>query len=197
MIFACSLTSAQNKDKVETLFGPRTKIGGYAAFSVLGTISDKAIPKIGGYGGILIDRRFTLGGGGYGYTSATHLRYGDSTEHFAGGYGGLFLEPIIGSTRKIHVSFPMLIGAGGHRSFSGSIDSTGEYHFDRDDRYPHRAENYFMLEPGVNLEVNLTRFLRVGLTATYMFTTLTEPTSFAAKDLENASIGFNIRLGWM
>ena len=31
----------------------------------------------------------------------------------AGGYGGIFIEPILGGTKPVHVSFPVLFGVGG------------------------------------------------------------------------------------
>ncbi len=67
---------------------------------------------------------------------------------------------------SIHLSFPCLLGAGG-------VSFVTHNDVDWDSNFIEDYDAFLIVEPGVDIELNLTRFMRVGLGATYRI-----PTSF-------------------
>ena len=99
--------------------------------------------------------------------SASDRRHGGSLQ---GGYGGLLLEYTLFPQSKIHVSFPLIIGAGmvdhqhGERP-GDSILSQKEWSHHN---FSH-GEHFFVIEPGVKLELNVVKNFRIGLGISYRY----------------------------
>jgi hypothetical protein len=83
-----------------------------------------------------------------------------------GGYGGLLLEYTLFPRSKVHVSFPLTIGTGNiYSSRNGHLgDST-----DSQKKWYHHGEQFLVIEPGVKLEVNVVKKLRIGLGISYRY----------------------------
>lgn len=85
-----------------------------------------------------------------------------------GGYGGLLVSPALFGTKPIHVSLP-LVAAMGHVVYVSQaeyliIDEDGERDFDRQIL---DQSTFFNFEPGIALEVNVTRFAKISLGGSY------------------------------
>ena len=115
---------------------------------------------VGGRGGWIIDHKLVIGGGGYGLTKNLNKGEDDisdgSTLSF--GYGGFELEYIFGSDKLVHGSIYTLIGG-------GSLSLMG----DETDNHTIETNEYFVFEPDLNLELNVTKFFRIGLGVGYRF----------------------------
>jgi hypothetical protein len=91
--------------------------------------------------------------------------------YFSGGYGGLLIEPIILAKHPIHISIPILMGAGGisYEEKSGSnalgLISSGSNTID--------TRSFFILEPGVEVEINVLKFFRLAVGGYYRYTSNT------------------------
>jgi hypothetical protein len=83
-----------------------------------------------------------------------------------GGYGGLLVEYTLFPQSKVHVSFPLTIGTGSiYHSRNGHLsDST-----DSQKKWYHHGEQFLVIEPGVRLEVNVIKKLRIGLGISYRY----------------------------
>jgi hypothetical protein len=77
-----------------------------------------------------------------------------------GGYGGFIIEPIILPKFPVHISFPILLGAGGISYITQDMD----YHNMVED-----SEFFLIAEPSAELEFNITRHFRLALGASYRF----------------------------
>jgi len=99
------------------------------------------------------------------------------------GYGGLLIEPIIAYRSPVHISLPILIGAGGcgYQTFTGMPQDFNPYSYHDD------FQAFFVLEPGIDLEINLVKLVKLGLGASYRSTS-DVPLPATAKD---ALYGFN------
>lgn len=82
------------------------------------------------------------------------------------GYGGLKLEYTIKPNSKVHTTIPLIIGTGfanndslRYRYGSPNRPHGGGYYqdFDRKNNY----SQFFVIQPGVNLEANLIRFVKI------------------------------------
>jgi hypothetical protein len=151
-----------SNDEIQTLFGRQRSYGGYGAFWVgYSIVDDKHALQFGGRGSWIIQHSFAIGFGGTGFINEYHYdAILDKEVFLTGGYGGMYLEPIVLPKLPIHLAFPVMIGAGGV-SFVSYEDATWNSNFVED------YEVFLMVEPGAEVELNLTRFMRLGIGATY------------------------------
>lgn len=174
-MLAISIVNAQDSyqnDEVRTIFSKNKSNGGYGAFTV-------GYSNIGGYDGIvtgargafIFDHSLAIGFGGYGFVNNLDYDYyhNENEKHLslAGGYGGFLIEPIIAGKSPVHVSFPILIGAGG-------VALVDMYNYDywgqQYPQYEYAHDVFFVLEPAVELEFNLARFFRMAAAVSYRYT---------------------------
>jgi hypothetical protein len=165
------MASAQDYDdqEIKTLFPKSRSNGGYGAVSFNYTqIDGKDAFMMGGRGAWVIGHSFALGFGGNGFINDVNYQNPHDmhmNNGLAGGYGGLYLEPIIAPRFPVHLSFPILIGGGGITNVIYSED-WDDYIYDDS-----ATDAYFVIEPTAELEFNLTRHMRLALTCGYRFTT--------------------------
>ncbi|MFT3885801.1 MAG: hypothetical protein QM724_10320 [Flavobacteriales bacterium] len=180
--FLLAPIQAQRADStgIRTLFGSehRMQNGGWGGPTAAYTrIMDHDALLVGLRGGWLIDHRLTIGLAGYGLVTdvpntaydAYLIRQGRmprKTSQFRTGYGGLLIEPIIAHRSAVHVSLPIIIGAGGC-----AYETWTPLPHDFDPAtWSDDAQAFFVIEPGVDLEVNLVRMVRLGIGASYRYT---------------------------
>lgn len=173
LIIATSFANAQDNyynDEVQTIFSKKKSNGGYGALNVGYTQIDGKDALISGVrGAFIFDHSFAIGLGGYGFVNnfdydSYHNNNPEERHSMAGGYGGIFIEPIVWGKKPVHLSFPILIGMGGVALVNNSW-GWGNY-----DDYKYSDDLFFVLEPAVELEFNLARFFRLALAASYRFT---------------------------
>ncbi|MBN2480166.1 MAG: hypothetical protein JXB19_00365, partial [Bacteroidales bacterium] len=120
----------------------------------------------GARGGILLGHLVSLGLGGSGFFN--DLQYNSDLGadiSLAGGYGGFFFEPILMPKLPVHVSFPVLMGVGGV-----SVVSVNDDEFWEDTFSPEASDAYMVIEPGIEIEMNVTRFFRFCIGGYYRYT---------------------------
>jgi hypothetical protein len=179
--------SPATAQRMETLVNSRAQNGGFGGpVMKVGELFGDPVLFLGGRGAWVAGRTFALGGGGYGLVNDNLL----APMEFAGrravlemGYGGLELEYIHESHRLAHLSLYTLMGGGGAR------------YRDRD-RYETLAEDGFLvLEPGMNMNLNVTRFFRLSAGATYRWTFGAELPGLDDRDLSGPTGVFALRFG--
>jgi len=108
-----------------------------------------------------INSSFVIGGGGYALANLGNFEHVTNASGDRGrlalGYGGLELTYVLRPDDLVHFSLGALIGAGGvvwnPRGPSGSQED----------------DPFFITEPEVDVVLNVTRFMRVALGASYRF----------------------------
>jgi hypothetical protein len=162
VVFLALTFAAVASAQEETLICGNIESGGFGGPAVkVTTINGEGAVMIGGRGGWIINHTFVLGGGGYGLVndiSATVPDAADGFRYVDLGYGGLDLEYITTSDRLVHLSIGLLVGGGGVR-----------YKGDRvtDDR--RSMDGFFVAEPSLTVNLNVTRFFRIGAGASYRY----------------------------
>ncbi len=147
----------------ETLLKGKIQSGGFGGPVVKFTqIKDEFSVFVGGRGGWIINHTFVIGAGGYGLVN-DNIEMGrtllGNPIYLTMGYGGLELEYIKNSDKLIHWSILALIGGGGVDEREKGV-GYGES-FDGD--------AFFIFEPAVNLELNVTTFFRICMSGSYRF----------------------------
>ncbi len=141
--------------EAETLIGGDLKSGGFGGPVVkLTKIDSEFGVVVGARGGWILNDSFVLGGGIYGVANEHLLDRGSDLGNLVMGYGGLELEYILRPNKVAHVSVSVLVGGG-----AAQWDGIG----------PSDEDPFFVTEPGLNVLVNITRFMRMGFGASYRF----------------------------
>jgi len=167
--FLLNAQKADESDGYQTLFGNNVSYGGYGALTLgytqLGNF-DAFSPGI--KGAWLIGHSIGIGIEGTGFISelTTGIIENEEYSFITGGYGGLMIEPILFGMKPIHVTLPLVIGAGAivfesSENYSPTYPNN-QYHTDYD--------QFFIIKPGIEVEMNVTRFFRLAVGASYRFT---------------------------
>ncbi len=151
----------------QTLLDGDVAITGFGGPSVAFTTLDGAGQLMaGGTGGALFGHTFAVGGFGYGLTTEM---YGSGptpeTRRRVGlGYGGVMLGYINSSDNVIHLTARLGIGGGGvsyHGEVESTVSKTGTSGTNIVLNIDPEFDAFFVLEPAVGLELNVTKFMRI------------------------------------
>lgn len=190
----------KNPQEYRTLFGgDEVSHGGYGGLSVNYTQFDgKDAVLVGARGAWVINHGIAIGIAGYGF--ANDMKYEKTINGYsdnytlAGGYGGLLIEPIIGANWPVHVSIPVLIGAGG----VAYVNQYWNSHYD-DPYYPdyktEEADAYFVIEPGIEVEFNMVKFMRLAVGGYYRYTSDLDLADSRSDMLNGFSVGLTMKFG--
>lgn len=235
MMLAMALTAtgayAQDTNETKTLLGGKK----FNPFKKINTLGLYVAPEIqyagltgdyapmGGVSAMLqVNKKWGIGGVAYstlGDYTPTKL---SSTKayNFDAQFGGLKLEYTPKPTSLVHVSFPLVIGAG-----MAQIDSVGANHNSKNDgdMYGEKGKNeggmkengssdngkkgmednlFFMIQPGIHLETNILKYAKIFVGANYRIAAgksnlistnpLLIPTS---SQMSGLSVNFGIKVG--
>jgi hypothetical protein len=184
---------------IRTLVGKSRSAGGYISFSTGHTIIDnKHALLFGGRIAWIADKTLGIGIGGTGFINEYHYEPTIDRDVFlAGGYGGIYIEPIIFPRSPVHIAFPVLFGAGGISYVSNDFN----YNFNYNDTFVEDFEPFLIIEPSAEIELNMTRFIRLAFGASYRYPTTfnfgtSGPGFVSASSLKGWSYVATIKLGW-
>ncbi|MHB8852874.1 MAG: hypothetical protein ACYC6P_05925 [Ignavibacteriaceae bacterium] len=195
IIFVFILLTGITFSQEETLLSGKLQSGGFGAPTVKFTLIDGlGAVLVGGYGGWLINHSFLIGVGGYGLANAiTYHGYGVQLALYPNlnfpfhendirfGYGGLVLEYIGNHSKLVHSSFSILIGAGNINSGYNSNYLS--------------ENNFFVVEPELNLEFNITTFFRINSGIGYRFISGIKSGYYSDVNLNAPELSLNLKFG--
>ena len=169
-------------------------IRGYASIhgGVMNVEGNDLIAKTGGSVAAIFNHKLAIGFTGTGFVGFQNTTINGEKHSMAGGYGGLLIEPIFFSKKAVHFSFPVSMGAGENQYFKDSMGYEGWENLYRDEF----VQDFVYIQPGVNVELNLTKFMRFGVSASYMLSNTINTTPINKTQLDGLSIGANLKLGW-
>jgi hypothetical protein len=172
----------------ETLISGEIESGGYGGPEVkFSSINGEWEVLVGGRGGWIINHQFVVGGAGYGLVTEGETNPGTVfpylNDTFDMGYGGLLLGYISRSNRLVHVTLDVLIGGGGITP----RDDVFQGNFDED--------AFFILEPSVNFELNVSRKIRFAFGGGYRITSGVEYFDLDDEDIGGTAINLMLKFG--
>jgi hypothetical protein len=183
----------------ETLLEGEIEHGGFGGPIVKFTpIKNEFGILVGGYGGWLINHTFVIGGGGYGLVNKIRATdEAQSVYQFIGGrpvniemgYGGVILEYINNSSSLIHFAFNTLIGAGGV-TYNERYDN-----WQWNDTHTRPNDAFFVVEPELKVELNMTSFFRINLGGSYRFVSGVNIVGLKNSDLSGPSANITFKFG--
>lgn len=186
----CASAQENTDNQISTIFSKGRNNGGYGALSFEYTqIDGKDAFLMGARGSWIIDHSFAIGFGGKGFINDVNYdnwRYNNLDYNLAGGYGGLYLEPILAPRLPVHISFPVLFGVGA----VAQVEDHHDWTYDNS-----RSDAFLVFEPAVELEFNMTRHLRLAGTIGYRFTSKIEMVNTNSDVMEGTNIGLILKFG--
>ncbi|MEM6641719.1 MAG: hypothetical protein AAF616_01965 [Bacteroidota bacterium] len=191
-------TNNPDDDQVKSLLGQGNEINGFGAVDIkVGDLAGERALLVGAYGGFIIDRKYLFGLAGYGIATKVEIEGvnpGDASIKpldLYGGYAGVFLGISILPKEVVHVSIPILLGAGALEISDGDFFTANP----ADSEFVVEKSGFFVVEPGMEVEFNLTRHFRLGLGATYRHIAGSNLVNVDDRDLRGFTTVVSFRLG--
>lgn len=196
-LFIATSINAQDIGKgssgdIKTLVGSTRHFGFYGGLSFKASkLKDETLMMGGFKGGIIINRTLGIGIEGYGlipYTNSTNLLQGQEVIPL-GGYGGFMLEPVLFSNKAIHLTFPVSAGAGWlgyHEDWGSEFNDSSEL-IDGD--------VFWYVEPGANVEFNVSRAIRLDLGISKRFVQDMQLDETTSDDFSKLSYYMTLKIG--
>jgi hypothetical protein len=168
--------------EIKTLFDHNKGGGGFGALTLgYSVIDDRKALLMGARFGWITGHSLGIGIGATGFINEVHHEpLTNRDTYLSGGYGGLYIEPILLPGYPVHLSFPVLLGGGGVSYVSKESGLIRNKVLD--------SEAFLLIEPGVDLEFNLTRHFRFVIGASYRLPTTFDIGRSAISDYDIGSI---------
>jgi len=182
-----------NKDYIE--FNDRNNIvhGVYLGFNAeYGEINKEETAIIGLKAAYVANRKFEAGISLKGFYSQQNLPgiSSSNNEDLLGIYTGVHLEPIFFSKSQLNLSFPLLIGAGTVGYIDGSIKNDDDINED-----DYEWDTIFVLEPGINLLYNISRYVQIETGIKYRVSSKFNIHPNGINRINGFSFGAGIKIG--
>ncbi|MFC6998516.1 hypothetical protein [Rufibacter roseus] len=195
VVFCWSQTFPASANEPETLFQGDVNHSFYIAPSLLLTHwQERSGLMVGGKAAWVMNHRFGIGLSGYGLVSRNNIGEIAETNNafLQAGYGGAYFEYTPQPSRLLHLSFPVLIGMGGAAYTNNALgnNTSGSYSYEVYD-----TDTFFVLEPGVQAELNLARFMRLGLGVSYRFAQGVDLPKSTDKDMSAPAVSLIFKFG--
>lgn len=202
LLFLANLAFGQDYE-IQTLFKskPHRASGGYGALG-------NKFTKIRGeyanlaeiYGGWYINHRFLLGIEAAASTNDLRVPEIFSTlpgERMSYQYGqfGLMTEYTLWSHRAIHISFQLMNGAGFTVQYRRNDFEDQEYYWEDEGEYPKDTNWFYVAEPGVKLEMNLFRWMRLSPGVSYRMTYGSDGLGMSDENLTDIAYNVTLKFG--
>lgn len=191
-------TNDPNDEEVKSLLSKGNDLNGFGGVDLrVGDFKGERGLLVGAYGGLIINRRYLFGVAGYGLV--TNLEFEGvvpgqaepKTLNLHGGYGGVLIGAAIAPKELIHLSFPLILGAG---SFE-VVDKNFFANNPQDSEFTIENSIFFVVEPGIEIELNISNYFRLGFGASYRYITGTELLNVVDEEVTGASGMISLRFG--
>ncbi len=156
-------------------------------------LNDSDALLLGGRGGWIFNNSFVLGIGIYGLATNVPIDIIDTDPSIVGNdkmhfmYGGLEIEYIFNPENLIHYSVFTLIGLGAVSSHNNQNYANNFFDHSR------MGNPFFVIEPAINVILNVTSFLNVAIGLSYRASTGAEYETINDKSLSQLNGNFTIK----
>lgn len=171
-----SATAFGQKD--ETLFNKLRFTGAWGGSSFnFAQFGENYTTLSGGYGGLEFGKDFFIGGGGL--TSNGSFSLDNTSDRYTLDYGGLVLGYSPKSYKTVHLQTMVLLGG-------GELGS----------RETFESDDFFVVQPYLGVEINVVRWMRLGIGGGYRAVFDNGTPSFDTSALSNAFGEVRLKFGW-
>lgn len=190
----------RSRHEIRTLFNNPRASGGYGAIvNQFSSVRGEYANLVGIYGGWYIDHWFLIGVGASATTNNISVPEQFSTlpgveMSYQYGQVGLMTEYIISSNRAVHIAFNVLAGAGFTLQYDRHQYEENNDWEQRTD-YDHNTRWFPVVEPGVQVELNVFRWLRFSPGVSYRFTHGADGKGIGDDQLKSMNVNLTLKIG--
>lgn len=192
--------TANENNEVESLFNARGRgaYGGYGALSNKFTFIDGQYANmVGVYGGVYVNHNFLLGISASALTNDLRvpIEYrAEPLEDLSYMYGqvGMMSEYVVASNKAVHVAFNLFTGAGftfQYERHDWHEDHDVDFDGDRDEDWS------FVVEPGVQVEINVFKWMRFSPGISYRAVVNSNALGLSDSKLSDVSYNATLKFG--
>jgi hypothetical protein len=191
----------RSSNEIETLFrGPQT-FGGYGSLTNKFTRINGSFANLsGGYGGVFVNHKVMIGIGAVATTNFIpvaeefSISPGDRMTYEYGQFG-LVTEYALWSNKAIHLNFNLFTGAGFTLQYERPQNWYDDDYYDPRP-YGHNDENwFFVVEPGVQLEMNVFKWMRIAPGVSYRQAYGSDAAGLPDASLSDITYSFTLKFG--
>ena len=188
-------TYSTHYPKQKTLLSGNIYSSGYGVLSTqYSKFNHEDAVFLGAYGGWMINHKLMLGAGGYGLVTRHH-GFGvnpvtNKQNLLRMGYGGLMVEYTFAGNKLFHLAANTLIGAGGITN--GYVTNA---HQNNADWHSVKSSAFFVAQPGVNVEVNVTKWFRIAAGGSYRFIAANSLDGISNRDMSAPTANLSFKFG--
>ena len=191
-------TNDPKDEEVKSLLSKKNDLNAFGAADLkVGDLKGERGLLVGAYGGFIINRRYLFGVAGYGLVTnvAFEGTVPGQTEakqlNLHGGYGGVLIGGTIAPRELIHISIPIILGAGSLEV----VDKDFFINNPADSEFTVENTVFFVAEPGIEVEFNITKYFRLGAGMTYRYVSGTELENVQDEDVSGTTAMISFRFG--
>ena len=182
IILLLPVMAQNNEDEFGTLFGDADiRISGFGGPMMnFSSINNQFAHMMGGGGGVIINDFFI---GGFGLGNTNNITANNMDYNLELGYGGIWTGYTFYGRRAIHPVFYTLIGW-------GSITENTP------DNNPLIEDDIFLVTPAVEVEFNITRYFRIGVSGNYRIVFGTGLPRYTNNEFSSPAALLSFKFGW-
>ncbi|NQZ75582.1 MAG: hypothetical protein HRT61_05640 [Ekhidna sp.] len=191
-------TNNPQDEEIKSLLSKQNDLNAFGALDLkISDFKDERGLLVGAYGGFIINRRYLFGVAAYGLV--TNMEFDgivpgqvDTKQlNLNGGYGGILIGGTIAHKELVHISIPIVLGAGSLEV----VDRDFFINNPADSEFTVENSVYFVAEPGIELEFNITKYFRLGAGATYRHVSGLELDNVEDEDISGTTAMLSFRFG--
>jgi hypothetical protein len=155
---------------------------------------------VGAGGGWLVNHALVIGLAGYGLATRhdvpTATRVDGEPSVLGFGYGGLSAGYLLWPHRLLHAGVGALLGAGGLVAVSRrSFDTSDRWNDEGREHHTAHGDAVFVMEPHVEVELNVVRFMRIAIGASYRYVAAVDAPGLTSQKLSAPAGGLTFKFG--
>lgn len=206
ILLAISVANFAQEENTEynpkTLLGSKDKsVRGYLGFNEKGVVLNNQIGLMsGGELSLVFGHRLNIGFFGYGKTNQVQSNFIDDQgfrNYYELGFGGMKIERVFFTNSMIHFTVPVSFGVG---AMTLNRYSVLDYEYYSNTNHWENSlydfDTFVFIEPGVNVELNLLKHVRLSGGLGYLFTDEVRLAGTNAYPLNNLTGNISLKLGW-
>lgn len=191
-------TNNPQDEEIKSLLSKQNDLNAFGAMDLkVSDFKDERGLLVGAYGGFIINRRYLFGVAAYGLVTNVEFegvvpgRTDVKQLNLNGGYGGILIGGTIAHKELVHISIPIVLGAGSLEV----VDKDFFVNNPADSEFTVENSVYFVAEPGIELEFNITKYFRLGAGATYRYVSGLELDNVEDDDISGTTAMLSFRFG--
>jgi hypothetical protein len=146
---------------------------------------------------LMINNRFAFGVTGQRSLINNFVPKNSSPLYVQSYFMGGKIEYALNPTSAVHITFPLMIGMGVAQADSTNNSRPKNWFEDRYRDFSKRGNSYAIIQPGVNVEANMLKFMKLFVGVNYRFSVLNDnnSTALSSTALQGFSISAGMKVG--